>query len=194
MSGFTTSGADWYLMRASGVMTLVLLTAVFVLGIATTTRWRGRSLPGFAAVSLHRSISLLSVVFLAVHIATAVVDPYAAVNVASIVIPFVAGKSAFWVGLGAVSLDLTLALIVTSLLRSRISLRVWRGVHWAAYLSWPLALLHSLGVGSDTGTLGLRAIAAVCVASVVAAVVWRRQQANGPEKRLAPRRPAHHHA
>jgi sulfoxide reductase heme-binding subunit YedZ len=116
------------------------------------------------------------------------------VNVASTVVPFVAGKSAFWVGLGAVSLDLTLALIVTSLLRSRISLRVWRGVHWAAYLSWPLALFHSLGVGSDTGTLWLRATAGACIASVVAALVWRWQQATGPEKHLAPRRPAHHHA
>ena len=77
-------------------------------------------LPSFAAVSLHRSISLLAVVFLGVHIVTALVDPYAAVGVAAVVVPFVAGKSAFWVGLGAVSLDLTLALIVTSLLRARV--------------------------------------------------------------------------
>jgi methionine sulfoxide reductase heme-binding subunit len=184
---FSTNGSDWYLMRASGVVTLVLLTAVFVLGIATTTRWRARRLPSFAAVSLHRSISLLAVVFLAVHIVTALVDPYAAVGPAAVVVPFVAGKSAFWVGLGAVSLDLTLALIVTSLVRRHLSLRVWRGVHWAAYLSWPLALFHSLGMGSDTGTLWLRTIAACCVASVVAAVAWRLRRASGPVKRLEPR-------
>ncbi len=183
---FSTSGAAWYLMRASGVLTLVLLTAVFVLGIATTTRRRARRLPSFAAVSLHRSFSLLAVVFLGIHIVTALVDPYAAVNMAAVVVPFAAGKSAFWVGLGAVSLDLTLALIVTSLLRTHISLRVWRGVHWAAYLSWPLALFHSLGMGSDTGTLWLRAIAAGCVGSVVAAVVWRLRHATGPEKHLEP--------
>ena len=184
---FTTNGSDWYLMRASGVVTLVLLTAVFVLGIATTTRWRARRLPSFAAVSLHRSISLLAVVFLGVHIVTALVDPYAAVGLTAVFVPFVAGKSAFWVGLGAVSLDLTLALIVTGLLRRHLSLRVWRGVHWAAYLSWPLALFHSLGMGSDTGTLWLRTIAACCVASVLAAVAWRLRRASGPDKRLEPR-------
>jgi sulfoxide reductase heme-binding subunit YedZ len=184
---FTTNGSDWYLMRASGVVTLVLLTAVFVLGIATTTRWRARRLPSFAAVSLHRSISLLAVVFLGIHIVTALVDPYAAVGSAAVVVPFIAGKSAFWVGLGAVSLVLTLALIVTSLLRRHLSLRVWRGVHWAAYLSWPLALGHSLGMGSDTGTLWLRAIAAGCVAAVLAAVAWRLRRASGPVKRLEPR-------
>jgi len=184
---FTTNGSDWYLMRASGVVTLVLLTAVFLLGIATTTRWRTRRLPSFAAASLHRSISLLAVVFLGVHIVTALVDPYAAAGAAAVVVPFVAGKSALWVGLGAVSLDLALALIVTSLVRRHLSLRVWRGVHWAAYLSWPLALGHSLGMGSDTGTLWLRAVAAGCVAAVLAAVAWRLRRANGPEKRFEPR-------
>jgi len=184
---FTTNGSDWYLMRASGVVTLVLLTAVFLLGIATTTRWRTRRLPSFAAASLHRSISLLAVVFLGVHIVTALVDPYAAVGAAAVVVPFVAGKTALWVGLGAVSLDLALALIVTSLVRRHLSLRVWRGVHWAAYLSWPLALGHSLGMGSDTGTLWLRAVAAGCVAAVLAAVAWRLRRANGPEKRFEPR-------
>jgi sulfoxide reductase heme-binding subunit YedZ len=175
-------------MRASGVVTLVLLTAVFVLGIATTNRWRTRRLPSFAAVSLHRSISLLAVVFLGIHIVTALVDPYAAVGVGAVLVPFVAGKSAVWVGLGTVSLDLTLALIATSLLRRHLSLRVWRGVHWAAYLSWPLALFHSLGMGSDTGTLWLRAVAAVCVASVAVALVWRLRRVAGPEKHLAPQR------
>ena len=184
---FTTNGSDWYLMRASGVVTLVLLTAVFLLGIATTTRWRTRRLPSFAAASLHRSISLLAVVFLGVHIVTALVDPYAAVGAAAVVVPFVAGKTALWVGLGAVSLDLALALIVTSLVRRHLSLRVWRGVHWAAYLSWPLALGHSLGMGSDTGTLWLRAVATGCVAAVLAAVAWRLRRANGPEKRFEPR-------
>src|SRR5207302_4991126 len=68
VSSLATSGPVWYLMRASGVVTLILLTAVFVLGVMTTSRWRARRLPGFAALSLHRSVSLLSVLFLAVHV------------------------------------------------------------------------------------------------------------------------------
>jgi sulfoxide reductase heme-binding subunit YedZ len=176
---------DWYLMRASGVVALLLLTAVFLLGIATTKRWRTRSLPGFAAVSLHRSISLLSVVFLVVHVATAVVDPYAVVSVASVFVPFVAGKSAFWLGLGALSLDLLAALIVTSLLRHRLGFRVWRGVHWAASLAWPLSIAHSAGMGSDTRTLWLRALAAGCVGVVAAAAAARLLHPLGRGKRLA---------
>jgi methionine sulfoxide reductase heme-binding subunit len=176
----------WYLMRASGVVSLLLLTAVFVLGIATTSRWRPRGLPGFAVVSLHRSISLLAVVFLAVHVVTAVVDPYAVVGIAAVFVPFAAGRSAFWVGLGALSLDLVAALIVTSLLRARLGLRAWRAVHWVAYLAWPLAIGHSLGVGSDAGTLWLRALAVGCIASVVAALAWRVRGAGDGTKHLEP--------
>lgn len=179
-----TSGAVWYLMRASGVVSLLLLTTVFVLGIATTGRWRSARLPGFAAVSLHRSLSLLAVVFLAVHVLTAVVDPYAAVGVAAVVVPFLAGRSAFWVGVGALSLDVVAALIVTSLLRARLGLRVWRAVHWLAYAAWPLALGHSLGVGSDVGTLWLQALAVTCIVAVVAALAWRAVRAGDGSKHL----------
>jgi sulfoxide reductase heme-binding subunit YedZ len=180
------NGSVWYLMRATGVVSLLLLTAVFVLGIATTSRLRTRTLPAFAAVSLHRSIALLSVVFLGVHVLTAVVHPYAVVGPAAVVVPFVAGRSAFWVGLGALSLDLTAALIVTSLLRGRIGLRTWRAVHWVAYLSWPLALGHSLGIGSDSGMLWLRALAAGCIGAVGGAVVLRLARGGRGTKHLRP--------
>ena len=59
MTSFATSGPVWYLMRATGVVTLVLLTGVFVLGIATTTRWRARRLPGFAVSNNQRAIVVL---------------------------------------------------------------------------------------------------------------------------------------
>lgn len=181
-----TSGAVWYLMRASGVVSLLLLTAVLVLGIATTSRWKPRRLPGFAMLGLHRSISLLAAVFLAVHVVTAVADPYAAVGLAAVVIPFVAARSPFWVGLGAASLDLVAALIVTSLLRARLGLGLWRAVHRLAYLAWPLAIGHTLGVGSDTGTVWLQALAGGCIAAAAAAAVWRLRHAGGATKHREP--------
>jgi methionine sulfoxide reductase heme-binding subunit len=184
VTSWTTSGAAWYLMRASGVVSLLLLTVVFVLGIATVRHWRPPRLPGFATVGLHRSVSLLAVVFLSAHVVTAIVDPYAAVGPAAVVVPFVAGRSAFWVGMGALSLDLTAALIVTSLVRARLGFRGWRAVHRLAYLSWPLAIGHSLGVGSDSGTLWLQALAVGCVSAVVAAVGWRLRRAGRGTKHL----------
>jgi methionine sulfoxide reductase heme-binding subunit len=178
--------ADWYLMRSSGVVALVLLTAVLVLGIATFRRWGPSGSPRFVTAALHRAVSLLAVVFLAVHVLTAIVDPYAAVGAAAVAVPFVAGKSPLWVGLGAVSLDLVAALVLSSLLRRRVGARAWRAIHGLAYLAWPLAFAHSFGMGSDATTLWLEAVGASCAAAVVAALGWRLGSA-GAAKQLEPR-------
>jgi sulfoxide reductase heme-binding subunit YedZ len=173
MTTLETSKSIWYLMRATGVVSLVLLTAVLALGIATVNRWRLGKTPAFVTAGVHRSISLLSVVFVAVHVVTAVVDPYAGVNVVGAVVPFVGSSNPLWIGFGAVSLDLVAALIVSSLLRRRIGVRAWRAVHWTAYLSWPVAFAHTLGTGSDVGTIWLRVVAALCFGVVTSAAVWR---------------------
>ena len=127
----------------------------------------------------------MAVVFLAVHVLTAVLDPYAFIGVAAVFVPFVAGRSALWVGLGALSLDLVIALIVSSLMRARIGARAWRTIHWAAYISWPLAVAHTLGDGTDAGSLWLRAIGIASLAAVAGAVLWRLAGPGG--KHIEPR-------
>ncbi|MDT7617210.1 MAG: hypothetical protein QOF00_4657 [Pseudonocardiales bacterium] len=165
--------ALWYLGRGTGVVSLVLLTLVVGLGIATRS---GRPLPGlprFAVTAVHRSASLLAVAFLVVHVGTLLFDPYAQLDVLSLVVPFTAAAQPFWYGLGALALDLILALVATSLLRDRIGPRIWRGIHWAAYAAWPIALAHGLGSGRDAGTGWMLTITGVCVAAVLGAVGWR---------------------
>src|SRR5581483_5456383 len=110
----------WYATRGAGVVTLVLLTVSVCLGVLTQVRWRTTRLPRFVVAGLHRNVTLLAVAFLAVHVATAVADSYAPIGV-----------------------------LLTSLLRVRLGYRLWRVTHWLAYASWPLALVHSLGTGSD---------------------------------------------
>jgi sulfoxide reductase heme-binding subunit YedZ len=188
MTTLETSKAIWYLMRATGVVSLLLLTAVLALGIATVNRWRPGKAPAFVTAGVHRSLSLLAVVFVAVHVVTAVVDSYAGVSVVSVVVPFVGSTKPLWVGFGAVSLDLVVALIVSSLLRRRIGARAWRAIHWTAYLSWPVAFAHAVGMGSDVGTTWFQGVAVLC-SGVVAAAVALRLTGRRPGKRLE-RRPA----
>jgi sulfoxide reductase heme-binding subunit YedZ len=171
--GSLTTGPAWYLMRGSGVMALILLTGVVVLGIATSKHAQLGRLPRFATLALHRSVSLLSVVFLAIHVVTSIVDPYAAVRLVQIVLPLPLGPYPLWLGLGALSLDVVAAVIVTSLLRQRLSRRVWRSVHWLSYASWPIAFAHSLGMGSDASSLWFLGVAAGCTAAIATATMWR---------------------
>jgi methionine sulfoxide reductase heme-binding subunit len=81
-------------------------------------------------------------------------------------IPFISPYRPLWLGLGAIALDLLIALTVTSLLRARLGHRSWRLVHWTAYLCWPLAVLHGLGTGSDTRTRWVLVVTLLCVAAI----------------------------
>ncbi len=183
MSGPSASWM-WYLMRASGTVSLLLFSLVVALGIASTVRIRLRGLPAFATAALHGSLALLSVVFLTIHVATAVADPYAQVRLVDTMVPFLARSHRLVLGLGVLSADLIVALIVTSLLRHRIGLRMWRSIHLVAYLSWPLAVVHTIGEGSDTGRPWLLAVLGfsilLVVASVIARVVGRGDPARPP--------------
>ena len=163
----------WFLTRGSGVVSLILLTAVVVLGVAGATRWRSVRWPRFVVAGLHRNLTLLALVFIALHVITTVTDGYAPISIVSAVLPFTSAYRPLWLGLGAVAFDLLLALTITSLLRLRIGYRAWRALHWLAYASWPIALVHALGTGSDARMSWLQLVAAVCATAVAAAALWR---------------------
>jgi sulfoxide reductase heme-binding subunit YedZ len=163
----------WYLTRASGVIALILLTAGVVIGIAATGRLRAPGVPRFVIDGIHRTASLLAVVFLIVHIVTAVLDSFAPISLLDGVIPFAGSYRPLWLGLGAAAFDLLVAVAITSLVRQRLGYGTWRAVHWLAYAAWPVALLHGFGTGSDVHEAWLLVINVVCIAAVLVAVVGR---------------------
>jgi len=161
----------WLATRATGEISLVLLTVVTVMGIATTKGWASSRWPESVVTLLHRNISLLSVVFLGVHIGTTIIDGYVPIGWLDVVIPFQTTYKTLWVGLGTIAFDLMLAVIITSLIRRRIPPTLWKGIHWASYLLWFVAVLHGLGSGSDQ--LLTRVVAAAMTLLVIAAVIAR---------------------
>jgi sulfoxide reductase heme-binding subunit YedZ len=163
----------WYATRGAGAVAMVLLTLSVALGIAETRMWSPARTPRFTIAALHRSVSLLAVAFLVLHVVTVVVDPFPPIGVLNAVIPFVTSYRALWLGLGTIAFDLMLAIVVTSLARRRLGYRTWKGVHWLAYASWPVALLHGFGAGSDEKATWMLALSAGCVALVLAAVAFR---------------------
>jgi sulfoxide reductase heme-binding subunit YedZ len=165
--------AYWYLTRSSGAVALVLLTLALVLGVVDVRRWSTEKWPRFVVDSLHRNVSLLALAFLGLHILTAVLDSFAPISLVDAVIPFTGSYRPLWLGLGALSFDLMLAVILTSLLRRQVGHATWRAIHWLAYASWPIALLHGLGTGSDVKSTWMMAICVACLLAVIAAVLVR---------------------
>jgi predicted ferric reductase len=165
----------WYTARATGVVALILLTFTVALGVAGSTRLSTPALPRLVRSGLHRNISLLSVAFVATHVLTTVLDPYASISITSAIVPFSSHYRPFWLSLGTIAFDMLLALVLTSMVRTRLSHRAWRAVHWLAYASWPIALWHGLGTGTDSKLSWLLLLDALCVLVVAAAALWRLQ-------------------
>ena len=163
----------WYSTRGLGAVTLIVLTCTVVLGIVTATRWIGRSTPGFVTADLHRNLSMIAMGLLLAHIITTVLDPFAHISVRDVVIPFSATYRPIWLGLGVVAAEIMVVVAATSMLRGRVGPRAWRTIHWIAYASWPIAVIHGLGTGSDARAPWLTGVVVSCVVAVVLALLTR---------------------
>jgi DMSO/TMAO reductase YedYZ heme-binding membrane subunit len=172
--------AYWYLARATGAVALVLLTISVVLGVLDSVRFSvAPRWPRFAVDQLHRDTSLLVIVLLVLHVVTSVLDGFAPISLIDGVIPFNSPYRPLWLGLGTVSFDVLLALLVTSVLRARLGYRTWRAIHWLAYASWPIAVLHGIGTGTDVKSWWMMLLTVLCVAAVLVAALVRIGRAEG---------------
>ncbi len=187
-TALTANKTLWYIARGTGIVSVMLLSASVALGIITVLRWKSPRFPRFVRAALHKNVSLLAVVFLGVHILTTVLDPVSPVHLFNAIVPFSGTYRPLAIGLGVVAFDLLAALIVSSLLRTRIRRWAWRAIHWGAYAGWPFAMLHGITAGTDASAPWVRAIYAGCCALIFGAVAWRVGAALAPPEPV--RRPA----
>jgi DMSO/TMAO reductase YedYZ heme-binding membrane subunit len=168
-----TSPYLWYTTRATGLVTLVLFTLVVALGTFVANRVGGTNVGRFELNELHRSVSIVAMVFLVIHIVTTVVDSYVPTGWLSTVIPMTSNYKRVDIALGTVAFDLMLAVWVSSLLKARIANRSWRFIHWLSWLAFAAAITHALLVGTDSRSgIGL-AVVCACALVVALAALWR---------------------
>jgi predicted ferric reductase len=163
----------WFANRGTGFVLLLLLTFSTLLGVLATARVSPRLWPRMLSQGLHRNVSLLAVAFLTAHVVTAVLDTYVDIRWWHAFVPFMSSYEPFWLGVGTLSLDLMIAITLTSLLRHRLSHRPWRVIHVMAYGAWAMGLLHGLQIGTDAGSVWGAAMNYGCIAAVLVAVLAR---------------------
>ena len=102
-----TSKSDWFLMRGTGLVTLLLFTFAVALGIAGAARPRSSRSARVVTSGMHRNLALLAVCFLTVHVVTAVLDSFVHLSWFDVILPFASAYRPVWIGLGVLSVDLT---------------------------------------------------------------------------------------
>jgi sulfoxide reductase heme-binding subunit YedZ len=177
----------WYVSRGTGLVLMVLLTAVVLLGIAVRANWGGLRGQRFVVEGVHRNLSIVALALLVVHVVTAIADPFVHIGWLASIVPFTSPYRTVWIALGTLSVDVLAVVVVTSLLRRHLRYRAWRFVHWFAYLAWPLAFVHSLYSGDDTRIGAVALVYWACLGLVVAGVALRLALGTRPlEGRLSP--------
>lgn len=168
-----TSPLLWYLNRGTGIVLVVVFTLTVVLGVLATGRGMSRWWPRFVTQGLHRGLSAVAVLMLVVHAVVAVVDEYVDIRWWQAVVPFGSSYEPLWLGLGTLSLDLTVVVVATSLARARLPHRLWFVVHLTTYAAWALGVVHGLGIGTDADLGWSMLITAICVGLVALAGLSR---------------------
>ena len=160
------NAVTWDTARAGGLISYVLLTTAVSLGLVLRNRWQSTRWPRLVTNELHGYVSLLALVFIAVHVMAVAVDPFTHFGLTAVLVPFASHYRPVWMGLGIVALYLLLAVWVSSRLRRRIGHRLWRQIHVLAFAVYRRATLHGLGTGSDTRTVWAGALYAASVGVV----------------------------
>ena len=126
----------------------MLLSAGAVLGLLMSRRSSLRW-PKFAVEEVHRFVTILTGVFLAIHVGAVLLDSVVPFSVGQVLVPFSASYRPFATGLGTVALELLLAVALTNLVRRRIPHRLWRHAHYLTFGVWLAATVHGALAGTD---------------------------------------------
>ena len=160
----------WYTTRATGLVALVLFTVVVSLGTFVANRIGGTIVGRFELNELHRSLSIVAMIFLVIHILTTVLDSYVSTGFISAVIPMTSQYKRLDVALGAIAFDLILAVWISSLLKLHIANRSWRFIHWFSWIAFATAVVHGFLTGTDARSgIGLVVVIACAAVGVAAA-------------------------
>lgn len=147
--GGSLSPLTWYLIRSSGISLYLLFWLVVVLGLGMTTsaldRFGGRAV----IFTLHRYATELAYAALSLHLAGLALDDYMPFGPAELLVPFRAMDGDPWVALGVIGAWGMVIIGFSYGFGRLIGYRGWRALHALAFPLYLVALLHSIGAGSD---------------------------------------------
>jgi hypothetical protein len=152
MSATAWQALTWEIARVGGFVAYGLVLSSVVLGLVLSLGWRSARYPRFVTTELHRFVTLLGVVFIAVHSIAVFVDPFIRFTPAEVLVPLLSHYRPIWVAMGITAGYLALAVYLSERVRFRIGYAAWRRLHYLAFLVFVLATLHGLATGSDTRT------------------------------------------
>jgi len=168
----------WVMARVAGLSSYASLAIAVVTGIALRTAvldWLGSNR---AVRSLHEYTTVLWIPLAVLHVGALLLDTTARIGLLDVVVPFHSSYGTLGIGLGALSLDVLVAVTVAALLRRRMNRVAWTWLHRLAYVAFALIFVHAVLTGTDFSDPLVSALtwaaAAALAALGVARAIWGR--------------------
>lgn len=163
----------WLIARSSGIVAFLLLAGAMVAGLLVRSRERVPGAPPAQMIALHQHLSVLALAAVGVHGAALVADRFVDVSPLALIVPGLVPYRPIWTALGVIAVQALIVVQVSSRVRRRIGVRVWRRLHLLAYAVFALAVAHGIGAGTDTARPWILATYAGAVGAVATLTVWR---------------------
>lgn len=149
-AGKKASSWPWYLSRSFGLAAFLLMFLVTFLGTGITAGFLHRVISPVRAAVLHKYMSIALGVLVLIHIFSLAFDEFINFTLADILVPLFSDFKPLYLNMGIVSFYLLLIIVFTSLFLINRTPRLWRAIHYSAYILFPLSLAHGFFIGTDT--------------------------------------------
>ena len=169
------SGANipWYISRATGITAYVLLFLSVALGLSIRTKALDRLVARWRVTDIHTFLSVLVLLFIAVHGVALLGDTFIGFSLVQILVPFTSAYQPFWTGIGIIAGYLALAVVISFPARRLTGYRFWRSLHYLTFVVYLGALAHGIFSGSDSRLGWAQWLYETTAAAVIGLVLFR---------------------
>jgi DMSO/TMAO reductase YedYZ heme-binding membrane subunit len=163
----------WYVIRVSALLAYLALTASVVYGLLLSTGILDRIAHRTVSFTLHQDLASIGVALALVHATVLLVDRSVPYTPGELLLPFSGPYRPIWVGIGQVSLAISLLVLLSFYVRRRIGQRRWRSLHYLSFVAFLGATVHGLMAGTDTAASGVVVGYALLLAIVAFLLTYR---------------------
>lgn len=145
----------WLAARASGLVALGLVTLSVGIGLTMGGGMRRPALRR-TLVAIHEHAAVIAFVAICVHGLTLMADRWLKPGLSGVLVPFTMSYRPLFTGLGVIAAYLVVLLGMSFYARRSIGTRLWRRMHRFTIVAYVLAVVHTLGAGTDASAPWLR--------------------------------------
>ena len=172
----------WLFSRASGITAFILLSVGVCFGMGISSRSAYKVLKPPVALEVHNTINTIAMVAVVLHFVALFYDNYFYLKIQEALVPFLIERPfkselgldfKIAIGLGILAFYFILILVFTSKFRSKMSIKLWRKIHYLSFFAYITFVFHGISAGSDSHMLWMQAIYAASILGFIIMFIIR---------------------